>query len=180
MRRIHILIAIVTLTAATAASAVAQTITSYDDRGARTGLRVGYGGHGLDWDASIESPLLADVVRVRGSVGQGLWSSEFDSAPDPRVTRLAASALVFFRPRHAQDDLRPYVGIGRGAYIPRGADSKARTGTRLIAGLEGSGERWTVGVEIEIDLPRPHHVRPSVGGDLFPDGRIGMALRRRF
>jgi hypothetical protein len=178
MRRIRVLTAIVTLTSA---SAGAQTITTYDNSGARASLRIGYGGHGIDWDTSVDSPLLADLVRFRGSVGQGRWASEFDSSPDPTVTRLAASAIVFIPPRYPQDDLRPYVGVGLSAYLPRGVGVNTRTGTRLIAGLEGSGERWTVGLEVELDLPRLNNVdRPAIGDDLFLAGRIGIAVRRRF
>jgi hypothetical protein len=175
MRRIHVLTAIVAMTCATAANAGAQTLTLSDDRAPRASLKIGTGGHGLDWEASIDSPLLADLVRVRGGVGQGYWDSAFDSYADPIVTRLAASAIVFIRSRH---DLRPYVGLGYSAYVY----STLHTGTRLIAGMEGSGEGWTVGLEVEIDVPRSGgRARPSVdNSNLFPTGRIGLALRRRF
>jgi hypothetical protein len=184
MRTLRLLSAAVTLTCVTAASAAAQTITLHDNSAARAGLRVGYGGHGVDWDTSIDSPLLADLVRFRGSVGHGRWDSEFDSYADPVVTRLGASALIFIRSRY---DLRPYVGLGLSAYVPRGGTFTTRTGRRLIAGAEGSGERWTVGLEVEIDLPRqdevgghPSRFVPFVNNELFPAGRIGIAVRRRF
>jgi hypothetical protein len=179
MRRIHVLTAIVALTCATAADAGAQTITLFDERAPRASLKIGTGGHGLDWEASVDSPLLADLVRVRGGVGQGYWDSEFDSYADPVVTRLAASALVFIRTRHA---LKPYAGLGFSAYVPRGIDLDTQTGTRLIAGMEGSGERWTVGLEVEIDAPHLRdRERPSVNtSNLFFTGRIGLAVRRSF
>jgi hypothetical protein len=180
MRSIRILTAIVTVISATAVSAGAQTITLIDNTSARASLRVGYGGHGPDWDASIDSPLFANVVRVRAGVGQDRWDSEFDSYPDPTVTRLGASAIVFI-PSNPNYDVRPYVGLGLARYIPRGAGWNAQTGKRLIGGMEGSGERWTVGVEVEIELPRPNAVDdPSVNRELLPTGRIGIAIRRRF
>ena len=175
MRHIHVLTAIVVLACATAANPGAQTITLSDDRAPRASLKIGTGGHGLDWEASIDSPLLADLVRVRGGVGQGYWNSAFDSYADPIVTRLAASAIVFIRSRR---DLRPYVGLGYSAY----AYSTLHTGTRLIAGMEGSGEGWTLGLELEIDAPHTNgRARPSANNShLFPTGRIGLAVRRRF
>jgi hypothetical protein len=47
--------------------------------------------------------------------------------------------------------------------------------------MEGSGERWTVGVELEFDLPRNRRIDPSVAREqLDPTGRIGLAIRRAF
>ena len=175
MRRMHVLTAIVALTCATAANARAQTITLLDDRGPRASLKVGYAGHGIDWETSVDSPLLADLVRFRGGVGWGRWDSEFDSYPNPLVTRFGASALIFIPARH---DLKPYVGLGISAYL----HSNPSTGTRLIAGMEGSGDRWTVGLEVEIDVPHSKgRERPSVEPThLFLTGRIGLAIRRSF
>ena len=178
MRSIRILTAIITVIWATAVSAGAQTITLIDNTSARASLRVGYGGHGPDWDASIDSPLFANAVRFRAGVGQDRWDSEFDSYPDPTVTRLGASAIIFIP---SQYDLRPYVGLGLARYLPRGLDWNAQTGKRLIGGMEGSGERWTVGLEVEIELPRPNAADgPLVDNELLPTGRIGIAIRRRF
>lgn len=178
MRRIRVLTLTGILIAGSAAGAGAQIITSYDNSGARASAKVGYGGHGLDWDASVDSPLMADFLRVRGSLGRGKWRSEFDSYDDPIVTRLAASAIVFIRsPR----DLKPYVGVGVAAYVPRGIDWNTRRGGRLILGMEGSGERWTIGLEVELDLPNESpNARRGIDDDLYMAGRIGLALRRRF
>ena len=174
MRVAHLLL-VITLTGAAAAPVAAQTITLSDPGAARVGLKAGYGGHGLDWDASVDSPLLGDVLRFRGSVGQGLWHSEFDSSPDPAVTRLAASALWFIRVPHI---VKPYVGLGAAAYLPGTGNFSAQRGARLTLGMEGSGERWTVGVEVELDLTDGRN-RPFVDA-LYPTGRIGLALRRAF
>jgi hypothetical protein len=53
-------------------------------------------------------------------------------------------------------------------------------GTRLILGLEGSGERWDVGPEVELELPTARESIPYVGNNLLPTARIGVAIRRRF
>ena len=89
MRRIRVLAGTLTLLCAAAVSAEAQTITLVDNSSARGSLRLGYGGHGPDWDASIDSPLFANLVRFRAGMGIGKWDSEFDSHPDPTVTRSA-------------------------------------------------------------------------------------------
>lgn len=179
MQRIHLLTGIVLLLWATAGRAEAQTITLIDNNGPRASLRVGYGGHGIDWESSIDSPLLADVVRLRGGLGWGRWDSDFDSYENPIVTRLAGSALVFIRTRN---DLKPYLGLGVSAYFPWGMDIKNQTGTRLILGAEASGDRWTVGVEVELDVPRDRRSvdGPRAGTPLYLVGRIGLAVRRHF
>lgn len=167
------------LTIATAATAGAQTLTLIDTNGPRASLRVGRSGDSLDWDASIDSPVIGDIVRFRGSVGQGRWASEFASYPDPKVARLAFSALVFLR---TSNPVRPYIGLGTAAYLPRGPGWSTHRGMRIVAGMEGSGERWTIGVEVEADLPRPRDLsRPlPTNALLYPDGRIGIAVRRHF
>jgi hypothetical protein len=178
MRRIQVLTATVGLIWIMVASAGAQTITSYDNRGARASLKVGYGGHGIDVEPSIESPLMADLLRVRGGVGWGRWDSEFDSYDNPTITRLAASGLVYIPTRNT---LKPYVGLGFSAYVPRGTDMRTQTGARLILGAEGSGDGWTVGGEVEIDVPRTARLdRPPGGNYLFPMARVGLAIRRHF
>lgn len=178
MRRIRIVIAIITLACATAAPSAAQTITVYDDSDPRASVRIGSGGNGFDWEASIDSPVLANFIRVRAGVGQGRWDSAFDSYRDPTVTRLAASALVFLPSR---PEIKPYVGLGIARYLPRGGGLTAQTGQHLIAGMEGSGERWTIGVELEFDFPsKKAFDRPLVEDELFPTGRIGLAIRRAF
>ena len=178
MRLIRVVTAIVTLISATAATSAAQTITIDDNRGPRVGVTIGYTGHSPDFETSVDSPLLGDLVRVRAGVGRGRWDSEFDSYANPIVTRLAASALVFIRQPYL---VKPYVGLGIARYLPRGVDLQAQMGTRLIAGMEGSGERWTFGVELEIDLPHDDGIdRGIVQQELYPTGRIGFAVRRKF
>jgi hypothetical protein len=178
MRRCHLVSAIVMLASALAEPAAAQTVSIYNTSGPRVSARVGYGDPGFDWDTSVDSPLLAEHLRFRGGLGRGLWDSEFDGYRGP-VTRLAASAIYYIS---SPPELRPYIGLGLSRLIPRGADLKAQTANRLILGMEGSGERWTVGVELEFDLPR--NGRTDVGGvareQLYPAGRIGLAIRRAF
>jgi hypothetical protein len=178
MRLIRVVTAIVTLISATAATSAAQTITIDDNRAPRVGVTIAYTGHSPDFEASVDSPLLGDLVRFRAGVGRGRWDSEFDSYANPIVTRMAASAIVFIRQPHL---VKPYLGLGVARYIPRAVDLQAQTGMRLIAGMEGSGERWTIGVEVEIDLPRyGGSDRAVVQEQLYPTGRIGFAVRRKF
>jgi len=181
MHRFLVLTAIVTLLASAPWTASAQ-ITLIDTSSTRAGVRVGYGGRGPDLEASIDSPLFGDAIRFRGGVGSGHWVSEFDQRPpagtDPKVTRFAASGILFLRRHQTADYLRPYVGLGIAAYLPRGVDMNIQRGMRLIVGMEGSGDRWTVGPEVELDLPGQQG--PSVADDLLLTARIGIAIRRRF
>jgi hypothetical protein len=94
------------------------------------------------------------------------------------VTRVAAAALFYFAPRH-QPEFPAYVGMGVGAFIPHGDGFPTRMGARVIAGMEGSGDRWTVGLEVELDLTSGKLDRFS-RKDLLPTGRVGIAIRRRF
>jgi hypothetical protein len=65
--------------------------------------------------------------------------------------------------------------------VPRGADFTTQTGRRVIAGMEGWVDRWTIGVEVELDVPRAKDLqRTSVDTDLMFAGRIGIAIRRGF
>ena len=173
--------AIVTLLGSVPGTASAQ-ITVIDTSSTRAGVRVGYAGRGPDLEASIESPLFGDAVRFRGGVGTGHWVSEFGQRPpagtDPKVTRLAASGILFLRRHPMTDYIRPYVGLGIAAYLPRGVDMNIQRGVRLIVGMEGSGDRWTLGPEVELDLPNQQG--PSVADDLLLTARIGIAIRRRF
>ena len=58
-----------------AAQTSAQTMTIDDIDAARVGVRVGFGGHGIDWQTSIDSPLLAGLGRFRADLGLGRWVS---------------------------------------------------------------------------------------------------------
>jgi hypothetical protein len=65
MHRTPTAIAIIILIVATAGSAAAQTIVPLPDYdAARAGLRVGYGGRGLDLQASVDSSRFVSLVRV--------------------------------------------------------------------------------------------------------------------
>jgi hypothetical protein len=170
-----LLIAIVTLVAS---SAAAQTITLDDERAARAGVRVGYGGKGVDWDLAIDSPRFANLIRFRADVGHGSWAGINSAGGEPDVTRVAGAALLVIRP---PDDPRPvilsYVGIGIAAYVPHRAGMPTQKGKRIILGMEASVNRWDFGPEIEIDLASPisgpfDHLNPAI--------RMGLAFRRRF
>jgi len=193
MRHIRLPLAILVLVAATSRQTAAQTVTKVDTDSARASITSCYGGRGLDWEASIDSPQLADHFRLRASVGQGRWVDGFESSPPagtaPTVARLAAD-VIFVALSHVPPQgtgprawpvLRPYGGVGISVYLPRGVDMIPQRGVRIIAGMEGSGDRWTIGPEVQIDLPRTNTIsRPHHGDDLLFTGRIGIAVRRRF
>lgn len=173
-------IAIVILFVAPAAPARSQTtVTLLDYDTARAGLRVGYGGRGLDLQASIDSRRFGSLVRVRADIGHGHWLGINAEEFAPRVTRLAASALFYFAPRH-QPELPAYVGVGLGAFVPHDDGFPTRMGARVIAGMELSLDRWTVGPEVELDLTSGKPIEGFPGKDLLPTGRLGIAIRRRF
>jgi hypothetical protein len=172
-------IAIVVLFAAAAVPASAQTVVTLVNHDApRAGLRIGHVGGGLDLQASVDSRRFASLVRVRADVGHGHWLGINSNGDEPRVTRLAASTLFYFAPSHKLE-FPAYLGVGIGAFVPHGNGFAARMGARLIAGMEGSADRWTVGLEGELDLTSGKPLdRP--GKDLLPTGRVGIAIRRRF
>ena len=179
MHRSLAAIAIVILFLAPAAPAGAQTIVPLPDYdAARAGLRVGYGGRGLDLQASVDSPRFLSFVRFRGDVGHGHWVGINAEEIAPRVTRFGASALLYFA-RRGRPEFPVYVGVGMGAFVPHGEDFPARMGKRLIVGMELSGDRWTVGPELEIDFS-PGKLDRFVRKDLVPTMRIGIAIRRHF
>ena len=180
MHRTLIAIAIVILIVTTAAPAGAQTIVPLPDYdAARAGLRVGYGGRGLDLQASVDSPRFVSLVRFRADVGHGHWVGINRESFAPRVTRFGASALLYFA-RRGLPEFPAYVGVGIGAFVPHGDDVPTRTGKRVILGMELSGDRWTVGPEIEIDLSSPGKLERFGRKDLVPTIRMGLAIRRHF
>lgn len=178
MRCIVVPIRILAILVVITAPAAAQTISIVDPDSARAGVRVGYGGHGIDLDASVDSRRFAGLVRFRADVGHGAWVGINSEGNEPPVTRLAAAALLYFAPRD-RPGLPAYVGIGIGAFLPHGEEFTTRTGTRLILGMEVSGDGWTVGPEIEFDLTRGRLDR-FVRSDLLPTLRAGVAVRRHF
>jgi hypothetical protein len=167
---------------AVGATSQAQTISIDAPSAARAGLRVGYGGHGVDWETSIDSPLLAGIGRFRADVGFGRWVGLGEVPPpagsSPRVTRLAGTAILFI-PSRESPELRGYIGLGVSAYKPYGVRLNRYTGTRVVLGMETSGDRWDVGPEIELDLPKAT-VDDLAGTTLVPAFRIGIAIRHRF
>ena len=171
-------IAIVILFVTPAAPARAQTITLANYDAARAGLRVGYGGHGLDLQASVDSPRFGSLVRFRADVGHGAWVGINNEEFAPTVTRIAASALFYFAPRDLPE-FPAYVGVGIGAFVPHDDGFRTRMGTRLTLGMELTVDRWTVGPEIELDLTsgKRDQFRRT---DLVPTGRVGIAIRRHF
>ena len=155
----------------------AQTLTVENLNAARASIRAGYGGHGPDWDISLESPKLAGALRVRAGVGHGSWVGINQDRTGPDVTRLSAMALLYLRPREVTDDLYMYVGLGLVAIRPDRSDMSGQTGKRIVFGIEGTIGRWTFGPEVELDVPSYGAI---AGDDLTPALRGGIALRRRF
>ena len=85
MRRIYDVIATITLIAGTAATSTAQIITVYDTSGTRAGLKVAYGGHGIDWETSISA------WKAQESGGPSVQSSNSIS-PAPVTARVHSVA----------------------------------------------------------------------------------------
>jgi len=179
MNRSLAAIAIVILFVVPVAPASAQTsvvLPNYD--AARAGFRVGYGGHGVDLQASVDSPRFASLVRFRADVGHGDWVGINNEEFAPPVTRVAASALFYFSHRN-QPEFPAYVGVGIGAFVPHDDGFRTRVGTRLTLGMELTVDRWTVGPELELDLT-PGKLDQFRRTDLVPTGRVGIAIRRGF
>ena len=180
---IRVLTAFLIVIAVAAPMSAQSSITLEDTSAARVGVRIGYGGRGPDLAASFDSPRYADVVRFRADLGVGRWTDWFESYPpagnDPSVMRMAGAALLFFR-RPDLPNLRPYIGVGLSYNLPLGVDMLHQRSSRVILGLEGSGERWDVGPELDFELPSFRESIPYVGNNLLPTARIGVAIRRRF
>jgi hypothetical protein len=162
-----------------ATAAAAQTFTMENLDAARAGVRVGYGGHGADWNVSADSPRLASLVRVRADIGHGSWVGINSAGHEPDVTRLGVSALMFLRRHDAPPSLFGYVGFGFIRLIPHREGLRKQSGRRLLLGMEGSAGRWSVGPEFEIDITGGHDAAMAQDG-LLPTIRLGLALRRRF
>jgi hypothetical protein len=182
----------------TAGPAVAQELTELsisDSDAARATLFGGYGGHGVDWEMAADSRALGGVLRVRAFVGQGRWVGGIDTQPpaglDPTVTRTGVLVMLSERADYSSS-LKAYGGLGFAVYLPRRADMNAHFGTRITLGLEAQGDGWSIGPELQIDVPRPRFfsnggpVKDVVdslsppGKHLMPTGRIGIAVRKRF
>ena len=184
MRCVWVLIVSCAAVPATAVAASAQVITIVDYGGPRASVRIGSGGHGPDWEISFDQSVLTDRIRLRAGWGQGRWDDQYATQPPagtaPVVARFAGSAIFYPRVDRG-GPLRLYLGMGFSAYVPRHVDMDAQRGVRFIVGIEGSGDRWVVGPEVEIDAPSPTDVSRTVcDDDLLFAGRIGIAVRRRF
>jgi len=180
MRTIHMAAALglIVLTASRT-SAQTVTVTVDDEGGPRAGATLGYGGHGADLEASIDSPELWNSVRVRALLGLGRWVGVGEIPGDPEVTRIGLSVIRIGR-RDIRYPIRPYGGLGVSAYFRHGAS--VQSGLHLVVGMEGSGERWTIGPEVGLELPVVRRDPPffEPRASLDPTARIGVALRRRF
>jgi hypothetical protein len=157
----------------------AQTLTVENLNAARASVRAGYGGHGPDWDVSLDSPKLFGALRVRGGIGRGSWLGINQERPEPGVTRLSALALLYLRPRDVTFDFYGYVGVGVVAVKPHRSGMGTQTGTRIVLGMEGALGRWAIGPEFEFDLPRVDNAATARNA-LVPTVRAGLAFRRRF
>ena len=185
MRRRYMPVAVIAALLTVVTPSAAQTITVYDTNGPRLGGSVSYGGHGVDWEMSLDSRTLWNRVHFRALVGQGRWVQGEATLPpagnDPTVTR-AGFAVIRTGPFDAYAPIRVYGGAGLSALIPRGVRMDTVVGLHALIGIEAVGDRWSFGPEAQIDLPTRTYNRYSLdrpGGYLFPTARIGVFARRR-
>jgi hypothetical protein len=184
MRQASTALALIAGVLLTAASSAAQTITTYDMNGPRLGGSVSYGGHGLDWEMSLDSRTLWNRVQFRATLGQGRWVGSEATLPpagnDPTVTR-AALSIIRNGPFDPFVPVRPYGGVGLSALVPRGVDMNNVIGLHAFVGIEAVGQRWSFGPELQFDVPARVHNSFSIeapGSFLYPTARIGFFARR--
>ena len=185
MRRTYLPVAVIAALLSAVTPSAAQTISVYDTNGPRVGGSVSYGGHGVDWEMSVDSRMLWNRVHFRALVGQGWWVGSEATLPpdgnDPTVTR-AGFAAIKTGPFDAYAPIRVYGGGGLSALIPRAVQMDTVVGLHALIGIEAVGDRWSFGPEAQIDLPARAHNRYSLGRPgsyLFPTARIGVFARRR-
>ena len=167
-------------------------ITVSDPDAPRATIYGGYGGHGVDWEMAGDSRAFASTLRLRGFVGQGRWVGATNAPPpaglDPTVTRAGVLVMLSERPDYSSS-LKAYGGLGIAAYVPRGVDMNTQFGLRIILGLEAIADGWSIGPEIQVDVPRRDTFRDSRrisvasvadGTRLMPTARVGIAVRKRF
>lgn len=164
----------------------AQVIQVLDTDSRRLSLAAGYGGHGVDLQAAVESRLLWDRVRLRASLGHGRWDEQFTplglAAPLPRVTRLGFSVIRFSQ-SDRQVAVRGYAGAGFTVLALHG-DRRALNGIHGLLGIEANGDHWSFGPEFVVELPAYDRTWPSPAERplvrLAPAARIAFSLKRRF
>jgi hypothetical protein len=185
MRRTYMPLAVIAALLAAVTPSPAQTISVYDTNGPRLGGSVSYGGHGVDWEMSLDSRAFWNRVHFRALVGQGRWVEGVATLPpagnDPTVTR-AGFAVIRTGPFDAYAPVRVYGGAGLSALIPRGVPMDTVVGVHALIGIEAVGDRWSFGPEVQIDLPARTHNLYSLdrpGSYLYPTARIGVFARRR-
>ena len=188
MRRQLLSIGLLTfLTTMPAAAQDVTEITVSDPDAPRATLYAGYGGHGVDWEMAGDSRAFGSLLRFRGFVGQGRWVGVVDARPpaglDPTVTRAGVIMMLGERPGYGRG-LKAYGGLGIAAFIPRGVEMKTQLGTRIVLGFEAIADGWSLGPELQLDVPRPKSFPDSRyfddGMTLMPTFRIGIALRKQF
>jgi hypothetical protein len=184
---------LITVMATTTAAAQDGTEISVSDPDApRATIYAGYGGHGVDWEMAGDSSAFGSTFRLRGFVGQGRWVGVTDTPPpagvDPTVTRAGVLIMLSEKPDYSSS-LKAYGGLGIAAYFPRRVDMHTQFGLRIILGLEAIADGWSIGPEIQVDVPRPETfrdprrisvARDADGTKLMPTARIGIAVRKRF
>jgi hypothetical protein len=191
-RQLLSMVLFLVLTVIPSAAQDVTEITVSDPDAPRATIYAGYGGHGVDWEMAGDSRGFRSLVRLRGFVGQGRWVGVVETRPpaglDPTVTRAGVMVMLSERPDYGRS-MKAYGGLGVAAYIPRGVDMKAQFGTRVVLGLEAIADGWSIGPEVQIDIPRPDSSRASRsigvppyddGTKLMPTTRIGIAVRKRF
>ena len=189
MRSIRIVIVFAVLTHVLATPAPAQTLPAYPADGARAGLKGWYRDGRVDWEASMDSFLVLNSLRLRGSIGNGRWeginAEPLAGGHFPSVTSLAASLIVtrgYDDPFTGRTDehFRWFAGAGIAAYIPHAPGMFTQRGLRILAGMEFLGRQWSVGPEVDADLPNLSEQDRFVTVDLHPTIHGGITIRRVF
>jgi hypothetical protein len=189
MRSIRIIIAFTVLTHVLTTPAPAQSLPANPADGARAGLQGWYRNGGVDWEASMDSFLVLNSLRLRGSIGHGRWeginAEPLEGGHFPGVTSLAASLILtrgFNDPYTGRTDehVRWFAGAGIAAYLPHAPGGRTQRGLRIVLGMDFAGRRWSVGPEIDAELPAGLGEEGFATLDLFPTVHGGIAIRRVF
>ena len=190
MRSIRTVIVLTVLSHVLTTPAAAQSLPSNPADGARAGMRGWYRDGRVDWEASVDSFLVLNSLRLRGSVGTGRWeginAEPLEGGHFPSVTSVAASLILtrgFNDPYTGRTDehVRWFAGAGIAAYVPHTPGTRTQRGLRLLIGMDVSGRRWSIGPEIDVELTKgPGEQDQFVTLGLVPTIHGGIAIRRVF
>jgi len=190
MRSIRIAFVLTALTYVLASPAAAQTLPAYPADGTRAGLKGWYRDGRVDWEASMDSFLVLNSLRLRGSIGNGRWeginAEPLAGGHFPSVTSLAASLILtrgFNDPYTGRTDehFRWFAGAGIAVYIPHAPGMLPQRGLRILLGWDFLGRRWSFGPEIDAELTNGPGVEGRLATlDLVTTIHGGIAVRRVF